>query len=81
MYCTENGIIFRFFFLLTDKAEPNSSKLLSEPFQTEDPQLQLKWTAYFEFAHNQEVGDLTWEKVNDTSDMLHPSPPTPHHQI
>ncbi|XP_071813301.1 small G protein signaling modulator 3 homolog isoform X2 [Apostichopus japonicus] len=47
-----------------DKAEPNSSKLLSEPFQTEDPQLQLKWTAYFEFAHNQEVGDLTWEKLD-----------------
>ncbi|KAJ8037117.1 Small G protein signaling modulator 3-like [Holothuria leucospilota] len=47
-----------------DKAEPNSSKLLSEPFQTENPPLQLKWTAYFEFAHNQEVGDLTWEKLD-----------------
>ncbi|XP_071486409.1 small G protein signaling modulator 3 homolog [Diadema antillarum] len=46
-----------------DKAEPNSSKLLSEPF-VEDPQQRLKWTAYFEFAHNADVEDLTWEKMD-----------------
>ncbi|XP_022092365.1 small G protein signaling modulator 3 homolog isoform X4 [Acanthaster planci] len=45
-----------------DGAEPNSSKLLSQPF-LEDPQHRLKWTAYFEFAHNQDVGNLTWDKL------------------
>ena len=29
----------------------------------EDPQHRLKWTAYLEFTHNNEVGDLTWDKV------------------
>ncbi|XP_072029741.1 small G protein signaling modulator 3 homolog isoform X2 [Amphiura filiformis] len=56
-----------------DAAEPNSSKLLSQPF-IEDPQHRLKWVAYFEFAHNQEVGDLTWDKVESRlarTDKLH----------
>jgi hypothetical protein len=46
-----------------DGAEPNSSKLLSQSFQ-EDPQHRLKWTAYFEFDHNQDVGNLTWDKLD-----------------
>lgn len=46
----------------TDGPEENSSKLLSTPF-VEDPQHRLKWTAYLEFTHNNEVGDLTWDKV------------------
>lgn len=33
-----------------------------EPFQ-ENPQHRLKWIAYLEFTHNNEVGDLTWDKV------------------
>jgi len=45
-----------------DGPEENSSKLLSTPF-VEDPQQRLKWTAYLEFTHNDEVGDLTWAKV------------------
>ena len=45
-----------------DGPEENSSKLLSIPF-VEDPQQRLKWTAYLEFTHNDEVGDLTWDKV------------------
>ncbi|XP_063446049.1 small G protein signaling modulator 3 homolog isoform X2 [Mytilus trossulus] len=45
-----------------DGPEENSSKLLSTPF-VEDPQHRLKWTAYLEFTHNNEVGDLTWDKV------------------
>ncbi|XP_046560313.1 small G protein signaling modulator 3 homolog isoform X3 [Haliotis rubra] len=45
-----------------DGPEENSSKLLSTPF-IEDPQHRLKWTAYLEFTHNNEVGDLTWDKV------------------
>ena len=48
------------FFL--DGPEENSSKLLSTPFM-EDPQHRLKWIAYLEFTHNEEVEDLTWEKV------------------
>jgi len=48
----------------TDGPEENSSKLLSTPF-VEDPQQRLKWTAYLEFTHNDEVGDLTWDKVCD----------------
>lgn len=45
-----------------DGPEENSSKLLGTPF-IEDPQHRLKWTAYLEFTHNNEVGDLTWDKV------------------
>ncbi|XP_041363349.1 small G protein signaling modulator 3-like isoform X2 [Gigantopelta aegis] len=46
-----------------DGPEENSSKLLSMPF-IEEPQHRLKWTAYLEFTHNNEVGDLTWDKVD-----------------
>ncbi|XP_067118564.1 small G protein signaling modulator 3 homolog [Centruroides vittatus] len=45
-----------------DGPEQSSSKLLSTPF-TEDPQHRLQWIAYLEFTHNNEVGDLTWDKV------------------
>ncbi|GIX69301.1 small G protein signaling modulator 3 homolog [Caerostris extrusa] len=45
-----------------DGPEQNSSKLLSIPF-VEDPQHRLQWIAYLEFTHNNEVGDLTWDKV------------------
>lgn len=45
-----------------DGPEQNSNKLLSTPF-TEDPQHRLQWIAYLEFTHNNEVGDLTWDKV------------------
>lgn len=47
---------------VSDGPEENSSKLLSMPF-VEDAQHRLKWTAYLEFTHNNEVGDLTWDKV------------------
>ena len=49
--------------LLADGPEENSSKLLSTPF-IEDPQHRLKWIAYLEFTHNEEVEDLTWDKVS-----------------
>lgn len=49
-------------YVCLDGPEENSSKLLSMPF-VEDPQQRLKWTAYLEFTHNDEVGDLTWDKV------------------
>ena len=29
----------------------------------EDESLRLKWTAYLEFTQNQDVGDMTWDKV------------------
>lgn len=51
-----------YYFFFVDGPEENSSKLLSTPF-IEDPQHRLKWTAYLEFTHNNEVGDLTWDKV------------------
>ena len=47
-----------------DGPEENSSKLLSTPF-IENAQHRLKWTAYLEFTHNHEVGDLTWDKVSE----------------
>ncbi|XP_074647202.1 small G protein signaling modulator 3 homolog isoform X2 [Tubulanus polymorphus] len=47
-----------------DGPEENSSKLLSTPF-VEEPQHRLKWTAYLEFTHNDEVGDLTWDKIEN----------------
>ncbi|VDI51020.1 small G protein signaling modulator 3 [Mytilus galloprovincialis] len=56
---SEDLICLDFIF---DGPEENSSKLLSTPF-VEDPQHRLKWTAYLEFTHNNEVGDLTWDKV------------------
>ena len=46
----------------TDGPEENSSKLLSTPF-VEDSQHRLKWVAYLEFTHNEQVEDLTWDKV------------------
>nr|XP_006821156.1 PREDICTED: small G protein signaling modulator 3 homolog [Saccoglossus kowalevskii] len=46
-----------------DGAEPNSNKLLSQPL-IEDPQHRLQWTAHLEFTQNQDVGDLTWSKVD-----------------
>ncbi|XP_052267049.1 small G protein signaling modulator 3 homolog isoform X1 [Dreissena polymorpha] len=46
-----------------DGPEENSSKLLSTPFM-EEPQHRLKWVAYLEFTHNEEVEDLTWDKVD-----------------
>jgi len=49
-------------YVFLDGPEENSSKLLSTPFM-EDPQHRLKWIAYLEFTHNEEVEDLTWEKV------------------
>ncbi|KAG1703654.1 Small G protein signaling modulator 3 [Nymphon striatum] len=45
-----------------DGPEQNSSKLLSIPF-VEDAQHRLKWIAHLEFTHNNEVEDLTWDKV------------------
>lgn len=29
----------------------------------EDEGLRLKWTAYLEFTQNQDVADMTWDKV------------------
>ena len=52
-----------------DGPEENSSKLLSTPF-VEDPPHRLKWTAYLEFTHNHEVGDLTWDKVRKPCSWL-----------
>lgn len=52
-------------FCFPDGPEENSSKLLSIPF-VEDPQHRLKWTAYLEFTHNNEVEDLTWDRVSVT---------------
>lgn len=45
-----------------DGPEENSNKLLSVPF-VEDSQHRMRWIAYLEFTHNNEVGDLTWDKV------------------
>jgi len=51
--------------VLPDGPEENSSKLLSTPF-VEDSSQRLRWIAYLEFTHNEEVEDLTWDKVVDT---------------
>lgn len=31
---------------------------------SEDEGLRLKWTAFLEFTQNQDVGEMTWDKVN-----------------
>ena len=49
--------------IFLDGPEENSSKLLSTPF-VEDSQHRLKWVAYLEFTHNEQVEDLTWDKVS-----------------
>lgn len=51
-----------YIYVIADGPEQNSSRLLSIPF-VEDPQHRLQWIAYLEFTHNNEVGDLTWDKV------------------
>ena len=33
---------------------------------SEDEGVRLKWTAYLEFTQNQDVGDMTWDKVTVT---------------
>ncbi|MCL4127338.1 UNVERIFIED_CONTAM: hypothetical protein GTU68_005146 [Idotea baltica] len=48
-----------------DGPEQSSTKLLSQPF-IEDPQHRLKWIAYLEFSHSEEVGELTWDHVDVT---------------
>ncbi|KAB7496892.1 Small G protein signaling modulator 3-like protein [Armadillidium nasatum] len=48
-----------------DGPEQSSTKLLSQPF-TEDPLHRLKWIAYLEFSHSEEVGELTWDHVDVT---------------
>ena len=30
---------------------------------SEDEGVRLKWTAFLEFTQNQDVGDMTWDKV------------------
>ncbi|KAL1493468.1 hypothetical protein ABEB36_011515 [Hypothenemus hampei] len=45
-----------------DGPEQNSNKLLGIPL-VEDPQHRLQWVAHLEFSHNNEVSDLTWDKV------------------
>ncbi|XP_019765184.1 small G protein signaling modulator 3 homolog isoform X2 [Dendroctonus ponderosae] len=45
-----------------DGPEQNSNKLLGIPL-VEDPQHRLQWVAHLEFAHNKEVSELTWDKV------------------
>lgn len=30
---------------------------------SEDESVRLKWTAFLEFTQNQDVGDMTWDKV------------------
>ena len=48
-------------------AEDESSE--SSHFITdEDPSQKLKWQAHLEFTQNQELGELTWDKV---SKLLH----------
>ncbi|XP_063711051.1 small G protein signaling modulator 3-like [Symsagittifera roscoffensis] len=47
-----------------DDAEPNSNQLLSEPLN-DDPNLVLRWVAHLEFTCNHDMGDLTWDKVDD----------------
>ena len=66
---SQNWLSLLFLFDNVDGPEENSSKLLSTPFM-EDPQHRLKWTAYLEFTHNNEVGDLTWDKVQIISFFL-----------
>ena len=55
-------LLLYLFSCLSDGPEENSSKLLSTPF-VEDSQHRLKWVAYLEFTHNEQVEDLTWDKV------------------
>ncbi|XP_065183690.1 small G protein signaling modulator 3-like isoform X2 [Sycon ciliatum] len=35
------------------------------PQMIEDPMLRLRWQAYLEFRHNQEVKDFSWEQLAD----------------
>ncbi|CAK8694935.1 unnamed protein product [Clavelina lepadiformis] len=45
-----------------DGAEPDSNKILGQPF-VEDHQQKLKWQAHLEFTCNSEVEELTWDKI------------------
>lgn len=36
----------------------------------EEPGQKLKWQAHLEFTQNQELGELTWDKVSTTYHFL-----------
>lgn len=36
----------------------------------EDPSQKLKWQAHLEFTQNQELGELTWDKVNRIAEFI-----------
>lgn len=64
-----------FGFRIEDEDGPEqSSRASQEEAFVENPQHRLQWIAYLEFTHNDEVGDLTWDKVEPQlphSDRLH----------
>ncbi|CAN8003392.1 unnamed protein product, partial [Ixodes hexagonus] len=64
-----------FGFRIEDEDGPEqSSRASQEEAFVENPQHRLQWIAYLEFTHNNEVGDLTWDKVEPQlphSDKLH----------
>ena len=45
-----------------DGAEPESNKILAEPF-VENKQQKLLWQAHLEFTFNSDVEDLSWHKI------------------
>ena len=42
-----------------DDKSPRPGRFVTD----EDQSLRLKWTAHLEFTQNQELGELTWDKV------------------
>lgn len=55
-------VILYFFSLLeleNDYKDPDPGNFVTN----EDDGLRLKWTAYLEFTQNQDVADMTWDKV------------------
>ena len=47
------------FFLAAEDESSESGHFVTN----EDPSQKLKWQAHLEFTQNQELGDLTWDKV------------------
>lgn len=45
-----------------DDKSPRPGRFVTD----EDQSLRLKWTAHLEFTQNQELGELTWDKVSST---------------
>ena len=64
---SEQGVfVLRLIFFISDLEFEHKDPDPGSFVTSEDEGLRLKWTAFLEFTQNQDVGDMTWDKVCKT---------------